>query len=84
MQPPRWAFQPDGLLAEVVVANDADQPRTVVLVLTLYDGVGERLGGVEAVVADLGPGETRQLAPVLPPLATPPAELRVRLEPLIY
>jgi hypothetical protein len=83
VQPPRWTSAADSLLAEVVIANEADQPRTVVVVLMLYDGVGVRLDRVETVVVDLEPGETRQLAPILPPLATPPAELRVRLEPLV-
>jgi len=83
VQPPRWTLESEGAAAELVLTNGTDAPRTVVVVVSLHDGDGEQMAAVQAIVADLGAGETRSIVQSLPPLATPPSELRVRLEPLV-
>ena len=83
VQPARWLFDADGGAAEVIVANGGSEGRTVLLIVTLHDGQGERVVDAETILGDLAPAEVRTILQRFPPLATTPSEVRVRLEPLL-
>jgi hypothetical protein len=83
MQPARWLFDADGGAAEVIVANGGPEGRTILVIVTLHDGQGERIVGAETVLSDLAPAEVRTILQRFPPLATTPSDVRVRLESLL-
>jgi len=83
VQPARWLFDADGGAAEVIVTNGGPDTRAVLLIVTVHDGLGERIGGAEAILSDLAPTEVRTILQRFPPLATTPSEVRVRLEALL-
>jgi len=83
VQPARWLFDADGGAAEVIVANGAAETRAVLLIVTVHDGLGERITGAEAILSDLAPAEVRTILQRFPPLPTTPSEVRVRLESLL-
>jgi hypothetical protein len=81
--PLQWAGDGERQAVTGVIHNSSGQARTMVMTLFLLDGLGARLGSIEASIWDLAPGESRPFTHALPPLPAAATDVSARLEPLV-